>query len=55
MSEDEHLFPEICVVCHNCADALPIPPGLTAVETVWMHEPECRALVPEIPSLADLQ
>ena len=55
MIEDEHLFPEIRVVCHNCADSLPIPVGLNAVEAVWMHESECSALAPEIPSFADLK
>ena len=42
---DEALFPEICVVCHACDDELPVPPGLTAVEAMWMHEPECPALI----------
>jgi hypothetical protein len=51
--EDEHLYPEIRVVCHNCADALPIPAGLNAVEAVWMHEPECRALAPDLAAFAD--
>jgi hypothetical protein len=47
MIDDESLFPEIRVVCHNCAEPLPIPAGLNAVEAVWMHESECQVLLSE--------
>ena len=46
MYEDD-LFPEIHVICHHCSDALAVPAGLNAVEAVWMHEPDCRALQQE--------
>jgi hypothetical protein len=49
---DEALFPEICVVCHACNDELPVPPGLTAIEAAWMHEPECRALIEAAAAVA---
>jgi hypothetical protein len=42
--DDDSLYPEIHVVCHNCAEPLAIPAGLNALEAVWMHEPDCRAL-----------
>lgn len=38
---DDDLFPEIHVVCHNCAEPLAIPVGLDAAEAVWMHQSEC--------------
>jgi hypothetical protein len=47
MSEEDFLFPEIHVICHHCSDPLEVPAGLNAVEAVWMHEPDCRALLEE--------
>jgi hypothetical protein len=51
---DESLFPEIHVVCHACAEPLPIPTGLTVFEAVWMHEPECAALLEQSAAFAEI-
>jgi hypothetical protein len=50
--DDESLYPEIHVLCHYCAEPLAIPAGLNATEAVWMHEPECRALI-DLPLAAE--
>jgi hypothetical protein len=51
---DESLFPEIHVVCHACAEPLPIPAGLNALEAVWMHEPECRVVLEQASAFAEI-
>jgi hypothetical protein len=42
--EEEPLLPFRAVCCPVCAVWQPVEDGMTALETLWMHEYECSAI-----------
>jgi hypothetical protein len=46
--DEEALLPEVSVVCCGCGEALPVIEGLDPWVTLWMHELDCPAWLPEL-------